>query len=312
LETKFIEGALPEGYRCDFDSYLWNEPRNLTIQSLNGWYSFYALKSEKKAARARVHFHVEDGVAVSPYKNPFGSYEFSDALAPKEFYDFIKWVEAQLTHRGVKRIEIKSYPQLYNQSCSAILSTFLVNLGYKIRNAELSACIEVNPNSLYQVMSSWEKRKAGQIRKSNLRFSVVPVNKIKDVFDFISSCREERRQTLSMNYGQMKTVSDQFADRFVLFGMYDNNALAAASISIYVNKHILYNFYSAHARQYDSLSPVVRLMEGIYEFCQTEKIQLIDLGTSALQGRPNFSLLDFKLNLGATPTQKFVFEKTLA
>jgi hypothetical protein len=52
-------------------------------------------------------------------------------------------------------------------------------------------------------------------------------------------------------------------------------------------------------------------MEGIYEYCQVEKYRLIDLGTSALKGRPNFTLLDFKLNLGATPTEKVVYEKIL-
>jgi hypothetical protein len=109
--------------------------------------------------------------------------------------------------------------------------------------------------------------------------------------------------------GEIKTVCDHFPDKFHLFGVFDNNALAAASISIVLNNAVLYNFYSAHARQYDALSPVVGLMEGIYEFCQGEKIRLIDLGTSALQGRPNFTLLDFKLNLGATPTQKLTFEK---
>jgi len=311
LETSFIEGALPEGFRCDFDSYLFNEPKNLTIQASEGWHSFYAVRTEKKIAKARVHFFVQDGAAISPLKNPFGSYEFSDTLPPRELFEFIKWIEGRLAPLGVKRIEIKSYPELYNRSRSALLSTFLFNQGYRVKKAELSACIEVSASSLYQVMSSWEKRKAGQIRRSNLRFGLMPVSRLKDVYEFISSCREERRQTLSMTYGQIKTVSDHFPHRFLLFGMFDNNSLAAASISILVNNTILYNFYSGHAKQYDKLSPVVRLMEGIYEHCQTEKIKLIDLGTSALQGRPNFTLLDFKLNLSATPTQKLVYEKVL-
>ena len=312
METKFIEGQLPEGYRCDFDCYLFNEPKNLAIQSLSGWHTFHALRSEKKTSRARVHFHVDDGAALSPFKNPFGSYEFSDAMELKEMFEFIKWVEDQLKAKHVKRIEIKSYPSLYNSRCSSILHTFLFNLGYRVRNAELSACIQVNPTSLFQIMSSWEKRKVGQIKKTSLRFATVPVSKVKEVFEFISSCREEKKQKLSLTYPQMKTVCDNFPEHFRLFGVYDNNALAAASISILVNKTILYNFYSAHAKQYDALSPVVRLMEGIYEFCQTEKIRIIDLGTSALHDRPNFGLLDFKLNLGAAPTEKLTFEKTLS
>ncbi len=312
METKFIEGPLPEGFRCDFDGYLFNDPKNLIIQSLEGWHTFHALRSEKKTSRARVHFNVQKDQALSPLKNPFGSFEFSDALEPRELFEFIKWTEEQLIGKGVKRIEIKSPPSLYNGRCAAILHTFLFNLGYRVKNAELSSCIVVNPSSLFQLMSSWEKRKAGQLKRTSLRFSNIPVAKIKEVFEFISSCREERRQKLSLTYGQMKTVSDNFPDHFCLFGVYDNSALAAASISILVNKSILYNFYSAHSKQYDALSPVVRLMEGIYEYCQAEKIRLIDLGTSALNDRPNFGLLDFKLNLGATPTEKLTFEKVIS
>jgi hypothetical protein len=312
LETKFIEGTLPDGYRCDFDSYLFNAPNNLTIQSLDGWHTFYALRTEKKVARARVHFHIQKGVALSPFKNPFGSYEFSDAMEPRELYEFIRWTEQCLQEKSVKRIGITCYPSLYHAARSAILHTFLLNQGYTIKNAELSACIRVNAHTLYQSMTSWEKRKSGQISRTHLRFSRIPISKLNEVHEFIRSCRAERKQALSMSFPQIKTVCDTFPDRFYLFGIFDNNALAAASIAILVNKTILYNFYSAHAKQYDSLSPVVKLMEGIYTFCQAEKIELIDLGTSSLHGKPNFSLLDFKLHLGATPTQKLTFEKVLS
>lgn len=311
LETKFIEGVLPEGFRCEFDSFLFNVPENLTLQSLQGWYSFYAIRTEKKVARARVHFHVQDGVARSPHRNPFGGFEFSDALEPRELFEFIRWVEARLLEKGVTRVEIKSYPLLYQSGRAAILTTFLFNLGYSVKDAEVSACIKVDTTALFARMTSWEKRKSGQLRRSNLRFAAVPVPRLQEVYDFIHACRAERKQTLSMTYPQLKTVGDVFADKLALFAVYDVNALVAAAITLRVNKTILYNFYYAHARQYDALSPVVKLMEGIYQYCQAEGITIIDLGTSSLNGKPNFTLLDFKLHLGATPTQKLTFEKKL-
>lgn len=282
------------------------------MQAHDGWHTFYALRQEKKVARARVHFHLHNGVASSPYRNPFGSYEFSDAMSPKELYEFIRWTEGQLYEKGARQLEIKSYPQLYHKSRSALLTTFLLNQGYQVVHAELSACIPVRGSALYESMTSWEKRKLGQARRSNLRFVTVPLTRLKEVHDFISSCREERRQSLSMTYSEIRQVSDTFPDRFRLFGLFDGTVFTAASICIVINKTILYNFYSAHARSYDALSPVVRLMEGIYEYCQADKVEWIDLGTSSLHGKPNFSLLDFKLHLGAQPTQKLTFQKQLA
>jgi hypothetical protein len=54
------------------------------------------------------------------------------------------------------------------------------------------------------------------------------------------------------------------------------------------------------------------LIEGMYGWCQQQGIKLLDLGTSALDSQPNFSLLDFKLRLGAHPTAKLTFVKDLA
>jgi len=54
------------------------------------------------------------------------------------------------------------------------------------------------------------------------------------------------------------------------------------------------------------------LMEGIYGWSQKHHVELIDLGTSSLEGQPNFSLLDFKLRLGGNPSSKLTFEKVLS
>ncbi len=311
METEFIGGKLPQAHRYDFDPYVFNLPANLVLQARDNWHSMYAIRKDKKLIRAQVHFHVADGVALSPYKNPFGSFEFSDAFTPKELFEFIKFTEDELRSKGIKKIQIVSYPQLYHTSRASMLYTFLINHGFNVANAELSACIEVSASVLFDSLSSWEKRKLRQQKKKELKFKRISVEKLRDIFEFIGSCRKERSQDLSMTIGQLEAVVKTFPDSFFLFGVFDGPSFAAASIAIRINKSILYNFYSAHSKQYDMLSPVVGLMEGMYIFCQEESIKLLDLGTSALKGKPNFSLLDFKMHLGAQPTPKFTFTKVL-
>lgn len=309
METKFQEGSAPDHYRYDFDPFLFNLPANLPLQSRQGWHSFYAVRTDKKLIRAHVHFHVDGILASSPHKNPFGSFEYSDAFTPKELFDFIRFTEEALKAKGVKKIQITSYPLLYHSARASMLSTFLVNHGFTINVAELSSCIEVSPAKLFESLSSWEKRKLRQQKQTELRFKKMAIDKLREAYYFIEACRKERGQSLSMNFGQLEAVVKTFPDRFQLFGVFENQAFAAVSIALRVNKSILYNFYSAHPKKYDIISPVVGLVEGMYHFCQEESIPLLDLGTSSLRSKPNFTLLEFKLNLGAKPTSKFTFNK---
>jgi hypothetical protein len=110
----------------------------------------------------------------------------------------------------------------------------------------------------------------------------------------------------------MERTVEAFADEFVFFEVMKGYERTAASIAIRVANDILYNFYSAHHSRYDAWSPVVMLIEGMYGWCQQQGIRLLDLGTSAVDNQPNFSLLDFKLRLGAQPTAKLTFAKDLA
>jgi hypothetical protein len=309
VETEFIEGKFPVGHRYDFDPYVFNLPENLPLQSREGWRSFYAVRPDKKLVRAQVHFYIEEAKALSPFKNPFGSFEFSDAFTPKELFDFIQFAEAKLREKGVKHIEIRSYPHTYHPERSSLLSVFLINQGFIITNAELGACIAVSQTKLFESLSSFEKRRLKKQKQTELRFKKIHIGQLREVYYFIESCRKERNQSISMTIGQLETAVKVLPDKFLLFGVFDGQAMAAACISIRINKSILYNFYPAHARAYDLLSPVVGLTEGIYEFCQEQDIKLLDLGTSALRGRPNFSLLDFKIHMGAKPTSKFTFVK---
>ena len=57
--------------------------------------------------------------------------------------------------------------------------------------------------------------------------------------------------------------------------------------------------------------PVVLLISGIYELARQQGIELIDLGTSMLNGKINRSLLHFKRSIGGQSNRKLIFEKTL-
>lgn len=201
-------------------------------------------------------------------------------------------------------------PDAYSPSASALLNTFLFNLGFTVEKAEVGAVLSAN-DSFDQHISKWERRKLRQAEDQDLHFKQSDEGNLKSVFEFILSCREERDYKLSITWDTLSKTADIFKDRFLLFAITYQGELVAASISINVGNGILYNFHSAHPRSYDHLSPVVMLLKGIHHYCIEHNYRLLDLGTSALEGLPNFSLLDFKLGLGAQPTMKLTFKKEL-
>ncbi len=132
-----------------------------------------------------------------------------------------------------------------------------------------------------------------------------------EVYRFIESCRSERGMDLSLTLDQLvKTVRSCSSD-FLLFAVFQDEEMVAAAITIKVNNRILYDFYYGHSKASNHLSPVVFLLDGQYSYCRQNGFQILDLGTSSLNEKTNFSLLNFKTRVGGTSSMKLTFEKEL-
>lgn len=306
-----FEGTVPKDFKNDFDESLFNSKTHRAVQSSNKWISFHLLRKDKKKVMASIHFSIINDAALSPVSAPFGAFEFSEAMTTEKLFEFMQFVEEQLKDRGAKKIIIKGYPEHYNVRQHNMLSVLFFNHQYQIAQAELGACLQITTTPFEEGIDSWERRKLKQSLKAELKFKKLPVNKLEEIYHFILACREERGQSLSMSYKELEKTVRKMESHFMLFAVYQERELVAASIAIWVNKKVLYNFYSAHSKSSDSLSPVVFLIREIYNWCSKHRIEILDLGTSASGGRPNFPLIDFKLRLGAQPTMKLTFEKTL-
>lgn len=308
---QFFEGNIPNGFKNDFDESLFNSQTHRAIQSSHKWYSFHLLRKDKKRVIASIHFSIAKSIACSPVGAPFGSFEMSDSVTTEQLFGFVQFIESRLIHYGARRISIKCAPEEYHVSHHNILSVILFNHQYQIANAELGACLLISNAPFDEVIDGWERRKLKQSLRAKLDFKKIPISQLNEIYNFILACREERGHSLSMTYEQLNKTVRKMKSNFVLFGVYKENNLVAASISIRVNKSVLYNFYSAHSKSTDSLSPIVFLIGEIYDWCTKHRFTILDLGTSAWGGKPNFPLIDFKLRLGAQPTMKLTFEKKL-
>lgn len=308
MPFSFHEG-LPEKSALNVDAGIFHDPRHLKLQAHSGWHSFYIRHHEH--VEGVLHVHLKGDEAVSPYRSPFGSYLFSDAVTETVLTDFVMYCEKQLTGKNAKSIVLKNQPGIYSTEKNKRLLNVLRKLNCTITKEETSAVISVSSQAFESGLHRSEKKRLRKCREKALTFEIMPPEQLQKIYVFLEACREEKGYSLSMSFEEMKKLATAFPERVMLTAVIDNNKIVAANISIRVYEHVLYNFYHDHTGEYDLLSPVVLLNEGLYLFCQKERIQFLDLGTSDTEGELNESLLNFKLNLGAKTSRKLTFTKTL-
>jgi hypothetical protein len=311
VSMTFHAGSIPNDYRLDYNPYLFNAKEHRALQAREGWQEFHLLNNTSKKVIASVSFHVQDGVAKSPLRAPFGGFDCSQQLSAELTFNFIADFERTLIKKGVREINILCPPELYSQN-QALLTVSLLNQCYQIVQAEPGACIEVDKTSLAEKMSKDKRARLRQCEKAGLTFKKLDLKKLETVYSFIANCREKQGRQLSMSFPDLLKTVQALPKSFFIVGVFDQKKMIGACICVCVSSTIVYTFYSAHDDAYDKISPRVFLLDNLYRLCQKNKVGLLDLGTSALNGKPNFPLLDFKLRVGATLTQKFRFKKTLA
>jgi hypothetical protein len=306
----FQEGV-PSDFQTDYDKGIFHQPQHLLLQAPGGWHSFSLVNTRTNTLCAEVHFHIESGVAKSPYRSPFGSFLFSNNLPDATLMEFIQRTEESLLEKGARNVVIKNPPEAHNAVMIQRLEHALLVMGYGVEEDEVSAIIPVTGDSFEKQIHRSEMKKLRKCREQDVIFTELPLSHLPNVYSFLQACREQKGYSLSMTLDALETTILKFPTSFILTTVLLRDQMVAGNISIMVNSKVLYNFYHDHAKEHDWLSPVVLLNEGLYIYCQRNHFKLLDLGTSSAKGSINQSLLTFKLRLGATPSPKRSFRKEL-
>jgi hypothetical protein len=306
----FQEGPAPANFTVAYQPYLFNTQQHRLLQSTSGWKEFHLLNHDSKTVEISVYFMIENGLAKNPFRAPFGGFEMTENIQPGRLLNFIAEIEKVFRRDNIQAIEILCPPELYSKSQPIITST-LVSQGYEIITTEPGACVVVDETSLVKKMAKDKLTRLKKCEKAGIVFRDMSFNRLREVYAFIESCRSQQERQLSMTLAELERTVNTLPESFFIVGVFDNERLVGTSICVRVNSSIVYTFYSAHDPGYNEFSPMVFLLSKLYDWCSSNKIKLLDLGTSALGGKPNTPLLDFKIRMGATPTDKFKFRKAL-
>ena len=279
--------------------YIFNTPEFLSL--IKGEARYFTLTKNERII-ARIYFRIEKNQATSGYQAPFGSIDTTRSLPGATIKYFLEQVCLTLKNDRLKEVIVKHWPECFATSDS--LQESFSQLGFKVINSEVNQHIVVQESEFRLLIRKNERKKLNQCLKKNFTFSILTLADLPQVYQLVTKTRERKSYPVSMTYDQLYKTMKLLSDSYLLFGLLDEDKLIAASVSIRVSPHILYNFYHADEFSYRSTSPLVMLLQEIYQYCQQNGIKILDLGISSENGQINQGLFNFKENLGCATSTK--------
>lgn len=305
----FIAGYPPFGYAYNFDNYLFNKARHLNTQGIEQREDYFLVHEFKKRIEGKIHFLIDGDSAYSPYRSLFGSFEMNPLMGINLLVKFIAFILEDLEKKGVKKIYITHHAGGYHPVKAQKVHEALIRSGFIVSKEAVNHHIPITESDLEQIIHPMERRRLTKCRTEKLKFSQVPATDFDRVYDYIETCRKEKGLKPSVDREQMRNYLEKFPQDYMLFVVHKDRDIYAATIAIKVIRKVLYNFLPASLERYGSLSPMVMLIEGLYEFCSEHNYDILDLGISTLpEGQHQESLIAFKENMGGQKSLKMSYE----
>lgn len=311
MDALTVTQRLPGTHQVRYTALLYNSRDYLEANNGLPQLHFFLLENQQKEALGHIAFSIEEGEAMSPVKAPFGGFELALSLESEAIQFFIQEVQRRLRAKGVSFIRLKSAP-LYCHPLANCLKECLVQTGFAPKTRQVYHAIEINDKPLELQLASMEQRRLRKAVREGLEFRFAARSGFSLYFDFIKRHREAKGHRLSMRWSQLKLAMAATPENYLAAGIYQHDQLIAASIIIRTSEKVVYNFMPAHDMAFNALSPMVFLLQSLYQWCQQEQVDWIDLGTSYIGKKVNRSLVSFKEHMGGQPFESMAFRKTLS
>jgi hypothetical protein len=246
-----------------------------------------------------------------PLSAPFACPEIQH-LTVKETSHFILSTIDILKQYQVESVEIVLPPEGYSTYHTSLIAEILMSEGFGIKKVINHFLLDVNKEVLFeQFVEKIQVRKLKKAREKYFTFDLVGKKNVKEIYQFIFEQRQNKKYQLSLSFDKIKKILTEFPQSVKLFCVKDETKIIAACIAILPDDSTCYTLYYDQDLTYKSTSPNVFLLEGIYNWCKTNHIKRIDLGSAHIDNKPNIGLQDFKLNAGAYPSAKLTLYKEL-
>lgn len=245
---------------------------------------------------------------ISLHASPFGGFLTDREINVEDLHVCLNKVYAWSASNGVTQLVIRSFPDEYHLKYAHLIKETLLESSFQVLYTDVAQVIFVSASGSMDVNIHKRRRlRNAETRRFQFR-SLVP-SFLDRAYELFSQSRNRKGYPITMSLEGLQNMFSLFPDEYLLFGVFDEEKMIAASVSIKICQKILYCFYIGDDLEYRSQSPVTTLIAGIYEYCRVNNFSMLDLGLSTDKGIVNKGLYTFKESFGAVESPKFTFAK---
>lgn len=297
----------------DFEPYLYNRPEHLTTQRRKNPFSAGLVNKVSRRWVAVLHADHTGSEAQSLAHAPFGGIQALSGLPAEALGTLLSEAEQWCGANHLSRLTIKSPPTVYDEKQHAILQEVYEKYGFTVQNVHRNHHIRVTADAFIDKIHPCERKRLRKCLRAGFTAGQWVDPDPERVYGFLLESRKRQGYALALEYEQLRRLLVELSGSVRVFAVRDGERLTSLTVAIRVNSRILYNFCPADHLAYRQYSPAVLLNAALYEYAQSEGIELIDLGVSLDHlGLEKNSLVRFKENLGAEQSVKITYEKVFS
>ncbi|MEO9474927.1 MAG: GNAT family N-acetyltransferase [Cyclobacteriaceae bacterium] len=268
---------------------LFYDPAYLSLQPFNHLFSCESDSFES-------HFDIKNNTANSIPFSPFGGIKIKKTVSLADFHCYMDDLTKRLKGLAVNQITLKPPPEYYTDF---VPLTWLDQHGFETGFTDTNQFVDLKKTiELHQM----QKRKLRQAHGFNIRkcsFEEFPV-----IHQFIADCRESQNLTINISLKKLQNLVEQFPDKYEAFVAEYNGQIASAVIMAYPTAEVAYYYLPATHPDFKKDSPMVPLLNHLYQHCKNLGYLYFDLGISSIEGAVQSSLALFKTRMGAGSSVK--------
>ena len=254
---------------------------------------------------------IKNGELKAPFSATYGIFsEITENNRIEYYHDAVKKLVEYSQNKNLKTIYIGTPALSYAPSIITKFHNALINNGFTIESYDVNFeyyTKNFDENYLSNIQRNARKNYNTALR-NELKFE--KTDNIEQVYGIIKINREYRGFPLHMSFNDVINTSKIIPSDYFLVTDKQNKGLASALIH-HLKDNTVRVVYWGNTPDSEELRPVNFLSYNIFKYYKENGISLIDIGTSTVEGMPNWGLCDFKESIGCNCSPKINWRKDL-